>query len=42
MSLQPRILIVDDEPLIHRFLRAALEAAGYQPLRAETGAEGLR
>jgi len=42
MSLQPRILIVDDEPLIHRFLRAALEAAGYEPLRAETGAEGLR
>jgi len=42
MSLQPRILIVDDEPLIHRVLRAALEAAGYEPLRAETGAEGLR
>jgi two-component system KDP operon response regulator KdpE len=42
MSISPRVLIVDDEPQIHRFLRAALEAAGYEPLRAETGAEGLR
>jgi two-component system KDP operon response regulator KdpE len=38
----PRVLIVDDEPQIHRFLAPALEAAGYAPLRAETGAEGLR
>jgi len=42
MSLLPRILIIDDEPLIHRFLKAALEAAGYEPLRADTGADGLR
>jgi two-component system KDP operon response regulator KdpE len=39
---RPRVLIVDDEPQIHRFLAPALEAAGYAPLRAETGAEGLR
>jgi two-component system KDP operon response regulator KdpE len=37
-----RILVVDDEPQIHRFMAPALEAAGYEPLRAETAAEGLR
>ncbi|OHB31968.1 MAG: DNA-binding response regulator [Phenylobacterium sp. RIFCSPHIGHO2_01_FULL_69_31] len=42
MSLYPEILVIDDEPQIHRFLRAALQAAGFEPLRAETGAEGLR
>jgi two-component system KDP operon response regulator KdpE len=42
MSLHPRVLVIDDEPQIHRFLRAALEASGFEPLRAETGAEGLR
>jgi two-component system KDP operon response regulator KdpE len=39
---RPRILVVDDEPQIHRFLGPALEAAGYAPLRAGTAAEGLR
>ncbi|HLI67183.1 MAG TPA: response regulator [Caulobacteraceae bacterium] len=38
---KPRILVIDDEPQIHRFLGPALEAAGYEPLRAETGADGL-
>lgn len=38
----PRVLVVDDEPQIHRFLVPALEAAGYAPLRAATGAEGLK
>jgi len=38
----PRILVVDDEPQIHRFLRPALEVAGYEPLRAGTGTEALR
>lgn len=38
----PVILVVDDEPQIHRFLGPALEAAGYAPLRAETGREALR
>jgi two-component system KDP operon response regulator KdpE len=37
-----RILVVDDEPQIHRFLRPALEAAGYDVERADTAAEGLR
>ncbi|MBY0335577.1 MAG: response regulator [Acetobacteraceae bacterium] len=36
------MLVVDDEPQIHRFLGPALEAAGYAPLRAETAREGLR
>jgi two-component system, OmpR family, KDP operon response regulator KdpE len=42
MSNKPRILVVDDEPQIHRFLGPALEAAGYAPMRAETGQEGLQ
>ena len=37
-----RVLVIDDEPQIHRFLKPALEAAGYAVERAETGAEGLR
>jgi two-component system KDP operon response regulator KdpE len=37
-----RILVVDDEPQIHRFLKPALEAAGLSVLRADTAAEALR
>ena len=37
-----RILIVDDEPQILRFLRPALEASGYDVLHADTGREALR
>jgi two-component system KDP operon response regulator KdpE len=37
-----RILVIDDEPQIHRFVRPALEAANYVVERADTGAEGLR
>lgn len=39
---KPRILVIDDEPQIHRFLGPALDAAGYEPVRADTAAEGLR
>lgn len=39
---RPRILVIDDEPQIHRFLQPALEAAGYEPVRANTAAEGLK
>ncbi|MFD3265625.1 winged helix-turn-helix domain-containing protein [Phenylobacterium ferrooxidans] len=42
MSLRPRILVIDDEPQIHRFLTPALEAAGFEPIRADTAADGLR
>lgn len=37
-----RILVVDDEPQIHRFIGPALTAAGHTPLRAESGADALR
>jgi two-component system KDP operon response regulator KdpE len=37
-----QILLVDDEPQIHRFLRPTLEAAGYEVRRADTGADALR
>lgn len=36
------ILVVDDEPQIHRFLTPALTAAGYDTIRAERGEEALR
>lgn len=39
---RPRVLVIDDEPQIHRFLQPALEAAGYEPVRADTATEGLR
>jgi two-component system KDP operon response regulator KdpE len=39
---RPRILVIDDEPQIHRFLGPALDAAGYEPVRADTAAAGLR
>ncbi|MCA7119690.1 MAG: response regulator transcription factor [Acidibrevibacterium sp.] len=42
MSSGSRILVIDDEPQIHRFLRPALEAAGFAVIAAETAAEGLR
>lgn len=41
-NFKPRILVIDDEPQIHRFLGPALQAAGYEPVRAETAAAGLR
>ena len=41
MSHRLRILVVDDEPQIHRFLSPALDAAGFEPVRAETGREAL-
>jgi two-component system KDP operon response regulator KdpE len=40
-AYRPRILVIDDEAQIHRFLGPALEAAGYEPIRADTAAEGL-
>lgn len=35
------VLVIDDEPQIHRFLAPALAADGYEPLRALTAADGL-
>lgn len=37
----PRILVIDDEPQIHRFLTPALEAEGFQPIKALTAAAGM-
>jgi two-component system KDP operon response regulator KdpE len=36
-----RILVIDDEPQIHRFLRGILGASGYAVERADTALEGL-
>lgn len=40
-SPRARILVVDDERAIRRFLHIALEAQGYEVLEAATGREGL-
>lgn len=37
-----KILVVDDEPAILRFIRRALESEGYAVFTASDGAEGLR
>jgi two-component system KDP operon response regulator KdpE len=42
MPVGPRILVVDDEPQIQRFLRPSLLAEGYAVLSAASGAEALR
>lgn len=41
-AVRPQILVIDDEPQIHRFLSPALDAAGYDARRADSGQEGLR
>jgi two-component system KDP operon response regulator KdpE len=39
---RPRVLVVDDEPQIVRFLRTSLAANGYDVIEAGSGAEALR
>lgn len=41
MSEQPRVLVIDDDPFVRRFLAAALEAEGYVVTTADDGAPGL-
>ena len=41
-SAQETVLIIDDSLTFREALKAALEAAGYRVLVAETGEEGLR
>jgi DNA-binding response OmpR family regulator len=36
------ILLIEDEPSVSAFVRAALERRGYKVVQAATGAEGLR
>lgn len=38
---QPLVLVIEDEPQIHRFLRASLTSSGYRLLEALTGQDGL-
>jgi two-component system KDP operon response regulator KdpE len=42
MTDTARVLVVDDEPQILRFLRASLGASGFEVIEAETGAEALK
>ena len=42
MTDTARILVVDDEPQILRFLRASLGASGFEVIEAQTGAEALK
>ena len=42
MITGPKVLIVDDEPQIRRFLRASLQAHDFQVIEAENGKEGVR
>lgn len=41
MNAVPRVLVIDDEPQIRRFLDIGLRAEGYEVLLASTAAEGL-
>ena len=36
-----KILVIDDEPAIRRFLRASLESEGYELIESATGSDGL-
>jgi serine phosphatase RsbU (regulator of sigma subunit) len=38
---RPRVLVIDDDPEIHRLLRARLEARGYLVTDADSGEEGI-
>jgi two-component system KDP operon response regulator KdpE len=39
---RPHVLVIDDEPQIHRFLAPALAAAGYDASRADTAGAGMK
>src|SRR6478735_8146116 len=42
MTHPMRVLVIDDEPAIHRFLKPALAVNEYETMSAGTGAEGLK
>ncbi len=42
MEQRPRILIIEDEPIILEFLQVGLTYEGYDPISSRTGREGLR
>jgi two-component system KDP operon response regulator KdpE len=39
--MKPRILLIEDDPQIRRFLRTSLGVQGYELMEAETGKDGL-
>jgi CheY-like chemotaxis protein len=39
--MMKQVLVVDDDPLMHRLFQHHLEKAGYQMVSAKTGREGL-
>ena len=39
--MAPKVLLVDDDPLIHRLYRPHIERAGYQVLNASSGVEAI-
>ena len=39
--MSTRILVIDDEPQIRKFMRIALAANGYEVIEAETAAQGI-
>src|SRR5579871_478391 len=41
MSTRTRLLVIDDEPAIRRFLRVGLGSQDYDVIEATTGSEGL-
>lgn len=41
-ALKPRVLVVEDEPPLQKFLRAALESNGYDVVEASNGMQALR
>lgn len=42
MEASKRVLIVEDEPQIRKFLRISLEAHGYEVMEVRSGEDGLR
>jgi len=39
--MPPKVLLVDDDPLIHRLYRPHIERAGYQVFSAQSGVEAI-
>ena len=39
--MKPKVLILDDDPLMHMLYKKHLEQAGYEPLAAKDGAEAI-
>ena len=41
-TVEPLVLVIEDEPQMRRFLRTSLRSQGYQVIEAATAREGLR